>query len=188
MVSNAQETDCDNTLLVSPAIDNQDDLGALIVDELDSIGDFEVASSKKLGAGAPRGRLPSPRSKHGRGYLQASSLYTLGQFSWGWWTYFAASSLLLFLLCLDPHFNAPSGLLSLELLTRKSYRHGFDPCAWDYDGSWKVGALSGASPVRLNISERPLITCATVMNTSVSFVATPFVHIPTGAPTGCWAL
>lgn len=94
--------------------------------------------------------------------------------------YLVSSLIVILLLFIDPHFNQPSGLLSLELLTGKPVRHGRDPCAWDYDGSWKVGGISGATPLGLNFTVDPLITCETVNTTSVSFVTTPFLHIPSG--------
>ncbi|GLI70775.1 hypothetical protein VaNZ11_015809 [Volvox africanus] len=95
-----------------------------------------------------------------------------------WLAYVLGSVLILAVLILDPYFNKPSGWIALELFTKKPVRHGFDPCSWDYEGSWKIGSFSGPSPTALNISEAPLITCADVSSTSVSFVRTPFLHIP----------
>ncbi|PNH00486.1 hypothetical protein TSOC_013689 [Tetrabaena socialis] len=95
-----------------------------------------------------------------------------------WAAYLGASLFLLLLLSLDPHFNQPSGLLPLEHFSGKPVRHGRDPCGWDYDGSWKIGSFSGPSPLLLNSSAQPLITCATVNTSSASFVAAPFLHIP----------
>ncbi|GIL82331.1 hypothetical protein Vretifemale_11237, partial [Volvox reticuliferus] len=95
-----------------------------------------------------------------------------------WLAYVIGSILVLAVLILDPYFNKPSGWIPLELFTKNPVRHGFDPCSWDYEGSWKIGSFSGPSPAALNISETPLITCADVTSTSVSFVRTPFLHMP----------
>ncbi|GIL60184.1 hypothetical protein Vafri_14807 [Volvox africanus] len=95
-----------------------------------------------------------------------------------WLVYVIGSILMLAVLILDPYINKPSGWIALELFTKKPVRHGVDPCSWDYEGSWKIGSFSGPSPTALNISEAPLITCADVTSTSVSFVRTPFLLIP----------
>jgi hypothetical protein len=97
-----------------------------------------------------------------------------------WSAYLGCSVVLLVALCLDPYFNRPSGWIKLELFTRDPVRHGVDPCAWDFDGSWKIGGFSGPSPTTLNISDQTSITCADVTSRSVSFVSTPFLHIPGG--------
>ncbi|GLC35038.1 exostoses (multiple)-like 2 [Pleodorina starrii] len=95
-----------------------------------------------------------------------------------WSAYLIGSVVLLVVLSLDPFFNKPSGWIKMELFTRKPVRHGFDPCSWDYEGSWKIGSFSGPSPTALNISANPLITCADVTSMSASFVRKPFLHIP----------
>ncbi|KAG2490135.1 hypothetical protein HYH03_011440 [Edaphochlamys debaryana] len=105
----------------------------------------------------------------------------------GFAAYVLLSLGLVLLLLIDPLIDGPSGLIKLAWFTSAPLSHGLDPCAWDYEGSWRIGSVSG-DPRQLNFSVEPAINCATLSNiTAVSFVADPFLYVPdngTSAPAG----
>jgi len=53
-------------------------------------------------------------------------------------------------------------------------------CGWDYEASWKIGLASGASPLTFDLltPETPTLTCAAITHIPASFVAEPFLFIP----------
>ncbi len=96
----------------------------------------------------------------------------------------ASVALAIILLVVDPLVDKPSGLIKLRWFTKNPPSHGFDACSWDYEGSWRIGLAAGSpDPQHLNFSSEPVLTCATVHNTSVSFVADPFLFVPNQAAT-----
>lgn len=94
------------------------------------------------------------------------------------WTHLTVSIVLIVVLFLDARMHRPSGIIKLSWFLGRPVSHGLDPCAWDYEGSWQVGTASGADPTQLRLHARAAVTCATVNTTSVSFVADPFLFIP----------
>jgi hypothetical protein len=95
--------------------------------------------------------------------------------------YVALSIALMVVLFVDPLIDRPSGLVKLSWFTKAPLSHGMDPCSWDYEGSWRIGFARGnPDPQHLKLSAEPVITCATLANfTAASFVADPFLYIPT---------
>lgn len=95
-------------------------------------------------------------------------------------TYLTISLLIAVVLLIDPLFNRPSGLITSSLFTGKPTDHGdASPCAFDYEGSWQIGLVQGASPLALQVSNESVISCRTIGNqTAASYVAEPFLVIP----------
>lgn len=62
------------------------------------------------------------------------------------------------------------------------------PCAADQEGSWSIGVVSGPDPFHLQAPTRhslhfpclrnPVLTCAAVTDVNASFVADPFLYLP----------
>jgi len=54
------------------------------------------------------------------------------------------------------------------------------PCGWDYEASWKIGSVTGQSPLHFHVDDRnqPAISCDSIRHIPASFVADPFLLIP----------
>eukprot|EP00040_Diaphanoeca_grandis_P040405 m.261780 g.261780 ORF g.261780 m.261780 type:complete len:488 (+) comp43124_c0_seq1:259-1722(+) len=84
---------------------------------------------------------------------------------------------------LDRVIETPYGWTILRKTFVGNQRNSFRvPCGWDYEASWKIGYAFGTSPENMSYahprSREPIITCGHVMTPATSFVADPFLVLP----------
>lgn len=102
----------------------------------------------------------------------------------------ALSLALACLLAVDPLFNKPSGLITASLFTGHARKGEAKACTYNYDGSWQVGVLTGASPLTTTVSPTALLSCATMSNqnngnATLHAVLSQALPMPAPAPCRC---
>jgi len=117
--------------------------------------------------------------------LSLSSGYTnRRRYCCGYFSHSVVTALILFvILCVDRVIETPYGWTVLRNVFVGHQKNAFGvPCGWDYEASWKIGLAFGESPETISYadprSREPMITCGHVLTPAASFVADPFLILP----------